>query len=306
MRVGVSFDLERFDGVARAWQDVVAEIEQADKMGFESAWIHEGRAHANHVPAPDLFLTYVARRTRSIQLRAGRCVTRANPVRIAEQIAVLDTFSRGRAGLFFASGASQSVPAQHVHETLEFVRAAWMLDEMRYRGDYVRFPAHTPDDAPAGASEPEQAGEYVPQWDWGPITPDFLAVTPKPYATQPPLSLDISEDASLEWAAQNGVSPMLGADLATDAAVERLARYREVADKAGRKRHEVEAVLERRLDLDGPGDASTLGGPPRKIVEAIRAIRAETYISHFVWRRSGVNPMDLFRFASEVQTLLQA
>ena len=37
----------------------------------------------------------------------------------------------------------------------------------------------------------------------------------------------------------------------TQAAVERLARYREVADKAGRSRREVEAVLERRINLDG-------------------------------------------------------
>jgi len=307
MRVGLSWDLDRFDDAGPGWQEIISEVSQADRMGFQSFWIHEGRERAADCPEPSVFLTYLSQRTRSGQLRiAGRRITRALPPHIAEEVAVLDTFSRGRAGLAFAAASRQGVAPAHVHELIDFVAAAWALDEMRYRGEHIRFPAHTPDDAPAGASVPEVEGDYRPQWEWGPETPDFLSVTPKPHASRPPVNVEIDDDETLEWAAQAGVSPMVGADMPTDEAVERLARYREVADKAGRSRREVEAVLERRVALGGDTSESTLGGSPRDILNAIRRMRGECGISHFVWRRDEATPMDLYRFASEVQMLLQA
>ena len=116
----------------------------------------------------------------------------------------------------------------------------------------------------------------------------------------------MSDDATLAWAARCGVSPMLGPELDTAEAVERLARYREHAERAGRAPREVEVVLERRLRFDSPGDACRLGGSPNELVVAIRELRARCGLSHFVWRRDESVPMDLYRFASAVQTLLQA
>jgi alkanesulfonate monooxygenase SsuD/methylene tetrahydromethanopterin reductase-like flavin-dependent oxidoreductase (luciferase family) len=189
---------------------------------------------------------------------------------------------------------------------IDFVASSWASDEIRYRGEHIRFPAHTPDAAPAGVSMPDIEGDYLPQWDWGPETPDFLSITPKPYVPHTPLSVEIDDDETLEWAAQHGISPMVGADMPTAEAVERLRRYREVSDKAGRSRREVEAVLERRIALDGEADECTLGGSPRDILNALRDLRGKTGIAHFVWRRTGATPMDLYRFTSEVQVLLQA
>ncbi len=307
MRVGLSWDLDRFDDAALGWQEIISEVAQADQMGFDSFWIHEGRERASDCPEPSVFLTYLSEKTKSGQLRiAGRRVTRALPVHICEEVAVLDTFSRGRAGLAFAPASRQGVAASHVHEIIDFVASSWVADEMRYRGEHIRFPAHTPDDAPAGASVPEVEGDYVAQWDWGPETPDFLSITPKPYVPHTPLNVEIDDDETLEWAAQQGISPMVGADMPSAEAVDRLRRYREVADKAGRSRREVEVVLERRIALDGEPDERTLGGSPRDVLNAIRGLRAKTGVSHFVWRRKGATPMDLYRFASEVQVLLQA
>jgi alkanesulfonate monooxygenase SsuD/methylene tetrahydromethanopterin reductase-like flavin-dependent oxidoreductase (luciferase family) len=307
LRIGLSWDLDRFEDVAAGWQEVVAEAEGADRMGFQSFWVYEGRERASDCPAPSIFLTYLAKKTKSAQLRiAGRRVIRALPPHIAEEVAVLDTFARGRAGIAFAPASAQGVPPGHVHEAIEFVASAWTADEIRYRGEYIRFPAHTPDDAPRGASMPEVEGAYVPQWEWGEDTPDFLSITPKPYAAHTPLNVEIDDDETLEWAAMNGISPMVGADMTTAEATRRLARYRELAEAAGRSRREVEAVLERRIALDGKGDERTLGGSPRDILNAIRELRGKTAISHFVWRRNGAAPMDLYRFASEIQVLLQA
>ncbi len=307
MRVGLSWDLDRFDDPVAGWQEIVSEVAQADAMGFHSFWIHEARERAADCPEPSIFLTYLSQKTKSAQLRiAGRRVTRALPVHISEEVSVLDTFSRGRAGLVFAPASRQGVAPGHVHEMIDFVSSSWAVDEMRYRGDYVRFPAHTPDDAPAGASVPEAEGDYVAQWDWGSETPDFLSITPKPYVPHTPLGVEIDDDETLEWAAGHGVSPMVGADMSRGEAVDRLRRYCELADKAGRSRREVEAVLERRIALDGDGDECALGGSPRDILNAIRKLRGETGISHIVWRRTGATPMDLYRFTSEVQVLLQA
>jgi alkanesulfonate monooxygenase SsuD/methylene tetrahydromethanopterin reductase-like flavin-dependent oxidoreductase (luciferase family) len=307
VRVGLSWDLDRDRNAAEAWSPVLGEIAQADELGYDSIWVSEGRAGSASCSSATLFMTYAARRTKSIQLRsAARRVTRANPVRIAEEVAVLDSFSRGRAGIAFAAAGRQGVPAGHVHETIEFLASAWASDAFRYRGEFVRFPAHTNDEAPRGASEPEGGGEYVPQWEWGPIMPDFLAITPKPYATRPPVYVEIDDDETLEWAARQGVSPVVGAEVPTERAIARLARYRKTADGAGRGRGEVDAVLERRIAVDGESDAHALGGGSRELVCAIRDIRASTFFSHLVWRRGGNGDGDLLRFASEIQPLLQA
>jgi alkanesulfonate monooxygenase SsuD/methylene tetrahydromethanopterin reductase-like flavin-dependent oxidoreductase (luciferase family) len=307
VRVGLSWDLDPDRNAAEAWPPVLGEIVQADGLGYDSAWVPEGRAGAASCSSPTLFMTFAARRTKSIQLRsAARCVTRTNPVRIAEEVAVLDGFSRGRAGIAFAAAGRQGVPVGRVHETIEFLASAWTSDEFRYRGEFVRFPSHTDDEAPRGASEPDGGREYVPQWEWGPITPDFLAITPKPYATRPPVHVEIDDDETLEWAERNGVSPVMGAQVPTERAVARLARYRKAADAVGRGRGEVDAVLERRIAIDGESDAHALGGGSREIVRAIRDIRASTFFSHLVWRRSGNGDGDLLRFASEIQPLLQA
>ena len=307
MRVGLSWDSDLHESADEGWQLTLGEIQQAEALGFDSVWLREGREAPADCSSPTLLLTFVAQRTRSLQLRsAGRRVSGVNPVRLAEEIAVLDTFSRGRAGVGFAAASPQSVAADHVHELIDFVTSAWSMDELRYRGRHLRFPSHTGEEAPPGASEPPPRGDYVPQWEWGPITPDFLAVTPKPYVSRPPVCVEIDDDETLDWAARCGVSPMLGPDLPTREAAERLARYRARADSVGRRSAEVEVVLERRLLLDGPGDECRLGGGTRALVTAIRELRAKACVSHLVWRRHGSEPLDLYRFASEVQTLLQA
>lgn len=303
MRIGLSWDFEAYDD----WKAVMAEIVEADQMGYESAWIFEGRESANSCSSPTIFLTWAAQHTRNIQLRsAGRTVGHVSPVRLAEEIAVLDLFSRGRAGVALASGSAGGVPARHVNELAEFVASAWATDEMRYRGEHIRFPTHTPDDAPRGTSEPGFDPSWRPQWEWGPVTPDFLAITPKPYINQPPIHMEISDDETLEWAAKNGIGPLITADTPTPEAVERLVRYREVADEAGRKRREVEAVLERRINLDGAPDDCALGGTSEELQLTIRELSAKTSFSHFVWRRTGAAPLDLYRFSAAVQMLLQA
>lgn len=305
MRVGLSWETSG-DDAGGAWQHIISEAVAVDGLGYDSVWLRESRDDAASVSSPAIFLTYLARRTRNVHLRSVRLVTHANPVRIAEEIAVLDVFSRGRAGLALAAAGAQGVPGSLVHETHDFVTAAWALDEIRYRGDHIRFPTHTPDAAPSGVTTPAPGDRYVPQWERGPAISDYLAITPKPFASMPPTHVDITDDETLEWAARSAVSPLVPATTPTDDAVARLTRYRSIADAAGRRRAEVEPTIERYMALDGADDPVTLGGDSASLVERIRDVVLESHASHLVWKRRGPGDGDLYRFAAEVQPLLQA
>ena len=151
MRVGLSLEIRGEAPAGPLWAGVIGAIKEADALGFESAWVAETHDCGAACTQPTVFLTYVARVTRSIHLRAlARSVKGEIPVRLAEEVALLDLFSHGRGGIAYASGRSQSIAPQAVHETIEFARAAWMTNESRYHCDHVRFPAHTPDSAPHG------------------------------------------------------------------------------------------------------------------------------------------------------------
>lgn len=309
MRLGVSWDIDDGEEPRSAWRSIMTELSTADGLGLDSAWVEEGRDHDAACSAPAAFLAFAARRTSSIQLRAaGRRLARTNVVRVAEEMAVLDTFARGRAGLAVGSPRREGAEAPVVIERIDFLLSAWSSEELRYRGSSFRFPASTGDDAPRGATHPSPGGAYRPQWEWGPATPPFLTVTPKPYASRLPVWVEIDDPAVREWAAEARVSPYVGADVPTATAVELLADYRQRARLAARKPYEVEPVVERRIDPGGPGDEATLGGSPAEIVSAIRDLRAEAGVAHLVWRRTPAQRgrvMQLSTYASDIQPLCQ-
>lgn len=304
MRVGISWEAAG-DVAGPAWQHIVDEAVAADGLGYDSVWIAESRVGPTAVSSPAVFLTYIARKTKSIQLRSVRLVTHANPVRVVEETAVLDVFSRGRAGLVLAAAGTQGVPASRVHETHDFATSAWALDEIRYSGEHIRFPAHTTDDAPKGVSTPPYGDAYLPQWERGPVLRDHLSITPKPYVPMPPTYVEITDEETLQWAARSAVSPYLPASVPTADAVELLSRYRALADAAGRRRSEVEPVIERHVVIDGASDTTVVGGDPPALVQRLRDLTLQTCATHLVWRRRDPSDGDLFRFAAEVQPLLQ-
>jgi natural product biosynthesis luciferase-like monooxygenase protein len=79
----------------------------ADNNGFQAVWIPERHFHAFGGPYPNPSVTgaAVAAVTSNISIRAGSCVLPLHhPARVAEEWAVVDNLSGGRAGLAFASG----------------------------------------------------------------------------------------------------------------------------------------------------------------------------------------------------------
>jgi len=79
----------------------------ADEHGFAAVWLPERHFHAfgGAFPAPAVLAAALAATTRTVRIRAGSVVIPLhNPVRVAEEWAVVDNLTGGRAGLSFASG----------------------------------------------------------------------------------------------------------------------------------------------------------------------------------------------------------
>ena len=79
----------------------------ADEHGFEAVWTPERHFHevAGLYPNPSVLSAALAVQTRNVQLRAGSVVLPLhNPLRVAEEWAVVDNLSGGRAGMAVTSG----------------------------------------------------------------------------------------------------------------------------------------------------------------------------------------------------------
>jgi alkanesulfonate monooxygenase SsuD/methylene tetrahydromethanopterin reductase-like flavin-dependent oxidoreductase (luciferase family) len=86
---------------ARVFNEALEQIELADRVGIDCAWLveHHFLEEYSHSSAPDLFLAAASQRTKRIRLGHGivHTVPAINhPARVAERIATLDVLSGGR------------------------------------------------------------------------------------------------------------------------------------------------------------------------------------------------------------------
>jgi putative FMN-dependent luciferase-like monooxygenase len=87
------------------------QIAHAEKVGLDSAWIAQHHFHESEggLPAPFAFLGFVAARTSRIRLGTGIVtLPLENPVRVAEDAAVLDLLSNARLELGVGTGGNPS------------------------------------------------------------------------------------------------------------------------------------------------------------------------------------------------------
>lgn len=96
---------------AERYRLAAEQIVHAEKAGLDSAWIAQHHFHEAEggLPAPFAFLGYVAARTSRIRLGTGIVtLPLENPVRVAEDAAVLDLMSNGRFELGVGTGGNPS------------------------------------------------------------------------------------------------------------------------------------------------------------------------------------------------------
>jgi alkanesulfonate monooxygenase SsuD/methylene tetrahydromethanopterin reductase-like flavin-dependent oxidoreductase (luciferase family) len=97
----------RGDDLSQAYRDAQELFVVAEQLGFDVGWVaqHHARGGPGGLPSPWTFLAYAAARTKRIRL--GTAITvlpLEDPLRLAEDVAVVDTLSGGRVELGVGSG----------------------------------------------------------------------------------------------------------------------------------------------------------------------------------------------------------
>jgi alkanesulfonate monooxygenase SsuD/methylene tetrahydromethanopterin reductase-like flavin-dependent oxidoreductase (luciferase family) len=88
---------------------VVDHAAQCEQLGFAGFNVGEHHFDRYIMPAPELVLSFIAARTSSIRLGTSvSLLANLDPVRFAEQLAVLDVLTGGRIEVTFARGASEA------------------------------------------------------------------------------------------------------------------------------------------------------------------------------------------------------
>ncbi|HZQ01233.1 MAG TPA: putative FMN-dependent luciferase-like monooxygenase [Reyranella sp.] len=123
---------------AERYRLALAQIQQAERCGFDSAWIAQHHFHEGEggLPAPFVFLAQAAARTTRIRLGTGIVTLPLEmPVRVAEDAAVLDLMCDhrlevgvgpgGNLTAFTAFGLDAKDRHALMHGNLESMRTAW-------------------------------------------------------------------------------------------------------------------------------------------------------------------------------------
>ena len=181
---------ERRTEIATVYQRGLERIEIMDQNGYDAVWLTEHHFNDYSVcPSIPVIGTYAAARTKHIRIGTGVCLAGFyHPLRLAEEIALLDILSGGRvnwgAGRGFDLKEFQAfgVPVEESHarfrETVDIVLKAWTNDHLTYAGKYFSF--------------------------------DNVEVLPKPLQQpHPPVWTAASSPSAIEWAASVGYSILM-------------------------------------------------------------------------------------------------
>ena len=170
--------------MADVYDEHITLARELDAAGWHSYFVIEHQnSPVGRITAPTVFLTAVARATE--RLRIGAMMWQLpfyHPIRLAQEVAMLDQLSRGRVEFGTGIGVHEHEfirwdvdyyqRAAIAGEVLEIVKQAWTRDEVTFEGKYFRF------------------NEALPQ--------------PKPYQQpHPPIWAAVHSDQAIEFAARN-------------------------------------------------------------------------------------------------------
>ncbi|WP_084499976.1 LLM class flavin-dependent oxidoreductase [Brevibacterium album] len=115
LRLGFFTRLMEDEAAGGRYRHALEQIAYAEELGFETAWVAQHHFHRAEggLPSPFVLLSAATQRTSSIRLgTAIVTLPMENPVRVAEDAAVLDLLSGGRVELGLGSGGNpRSFPA---------------------------------------------------------------------------------------------------------------------------------------------------------------------------------------------------
>jgi alkanesulfonate monooxygenase SsuD/methylene tetrahydromethanopterin reductase-like flavin-dependent oxidoreductase (luciferase family) len=172
------------------YERALARVDVMERSGFDAIWLAEHHFTSYSVcPSVHVMATHIAARTQ--RLRIGTAVTLAafyHPLRIAEEVALLDVLSGGRvnwgagrgfdANEFASFGVAPDESAERFREAVEVVLAAWRSERLDFSGKFHRFAN--------------------------------VEVLPKPLQQpHPPTWVAATSDSAIAWAARRGLSILM-------------------------------------------------------------------------------------------------
>lgn len=156
------------------FQEALEEAIYGEELGFDSVWLEEHHSIHNHYwPSPLMALAGIATRTKRVQLGTDIMVLPFyHPVRVAEDMAMLDMISGGRA--IFGAAIGYRPPEFELYdvslddrgaryvEMLRIIRALWTQDQVNYVGHFFKIK---------GSIEPRPT-KPIPIWlgGWGKLS----------------------------------------------------------------------------------------------------------------------------------------
>ena len=161
-----------------------------DRAGYDAVWLAEHHFSGFSV-CPSVHMMGVMAAARTKRLRIGTAVSLApfyNPLRLAEEVALLDVLSGGRVNWGAGRGFERSefkafaIPGEEsgprFHETVDIVLKAWTTDKLSYQGKFHSY--------------------------------DGVEVLPKPLQKpHPPTWMAATSIPAIEWAAGKGFSILM-------------------------------------------------------------------------------------------------
>ncbi len=226
-RVGLKGEL--YDQMLR---EISGQARLADDLGYDSMSFTEHHFHvegfelSNNPVLLDLYIAMQTKRLRVGQL--GIVLPTQNPIRVAEDIAMLDHMTGGRANAGFARGYQRrwvdimaqqthgihgALPNQHdeidaanraaFEENFRIIKQAWTQDFSAYQGKYWRIP---PGDTPWTLEATQRWGGGIEN---GIVK--AVSVVPKPVQKpHPPVFQPFaSSERSIRWCATEDVTAVL-------------------------------------------------------------------------------------------------
>src|SRR5262245_5785436 len=158
------------------YRDALDEVVRAEDLGFDSVWLEAHHSVVDHYwPSPIPVLAGFATRTSKVILGTDIVVAPFHhPVRLAEDVAMLDVMSGGRAVLgiaigykpdeFALYGAELARRGSRFEEQLAILKGLWTQERFAFAGAHYRVD---------GRLEPKPiATPHPPIWigGWGEIT----------------------------------------------------------------------------------------------------------------------------------------
>jgi len=153
MRVGLLYDLAN----PPEWQRDAAELyryeleqaARAEQLGLDGIWVTEHHFTHGYISSPLVFLSALAPLTTSIRLGTAVLLPHLyHPIRLAEEVAILDIVSNGRVELgigigttfqeYLWFGVDPKERVSTVRETLDILRLAWSGEEFSYQGKHFQ------------------------------------------------------------------------------------------------------------------------------------------------------------------------